>query len=209
MSTEVDVYENLSDNVIVFDSKEEFIQYYRDNHVRIDAMATRGLNTKFKINGYKIGRKNGKITLMPCKTAVYSKKPVTKTKRAAKRTYHDSSSSSEEPYYTSDSDTDSDSDESSSEDYYPPPKRTTKTKLTPKQAIQKAATRATTGGKTNYTPEKKMNKLNGRVKQLELAMNDMYNKYSAKEEPTTAKSSNDEISFDSNDDRSVSYSEEE
>ena len=70
MSETVEVFENLSDNVITFDSKEEFMRYYNKNKESIDKMATRGLNTKYKINGFKIGRKQGSIILYPLKTEI-------------------------------------------------------------------------------------------------------------------------------------------
>ena len=71
MSTEnITVFENLSDNIITFESKEQFMRYYDKNKDTIDNMATRGLNTKFKIDGYKIGRKNKKLILFPMKQSI-------------------------------------------------------------------------------------------------------------------------------------------
>lgn len=68
MSTDnITVFENLSDNIITFESKEQFMRYYDKNKDTIDNMATRGLNTKFKIDGFKIGRKNKKLILFPMK----------------------------------------------------------------------------------------------------------------------------------------------
>lgn len=61
----ITVFENLSDNIISFESKEQFMRYYDKNKDDIDNMATRGLNTKFKIDGYKIGRKNKQLILFP------------------------------------------------------------------------------------------------------------------------------------------------
>ena len=66
----IKTYENLSDNVQSFDSKEQFMRYYDKNKEAIDAMHTRGINTKFKINGFKIGRKNKELIF-------YSVKPET------------------------------------------------------------------------------------------------------------------------------------
>ena len=63
----IEVLQNLSDNIITFDTKEQFMRYYDSNKDTIDNMATRGLNTKFKINGFKIGRKNNKLILIPLK----------------------------------------------------------------------------------------------------------------------------------------------
>lgn len=66
-SESVTVFENLSDNIITFNSKEQFMNYYDKNKETIDNMKTRGLNTKFKIDGYRIGRKNNNLILYPTK----------------------------------------------------------------------------------------------------------------------------------------------
>lgn len=66
MSTEtVEVFENIGDNIIEFETKEEFDRYYKKNKEFIDNMKTRGLNRKFIIKGFKIGRKKGNILLYP------------------------------------------------------------------------------------------------------------------------------------------------
>lgn len=66
MSTEtVEVFENIGDNIIEFETKEEFDRYYKKNKEFIDNMKTRGLNRKFVIKGYRIGRKKGNILLYP------------------------------------------------------------------------------------------------------------------------------------------------
>lgn len=59
------VYRKISDDVIEFDSCDDFLAYYKKNPVTIDEMKTRGLNMKYKIPNYKIGRKNDKIILLP------------------------------------------------------------------------------------------------------------------------------------------------
>ena len=61
----VEVFENIGDNVVEFESKEEFDRYYKKNKEMIDNMKTRGLNRKFIIQGFKIGRKKGNIILYP------------------------------------------------------------------------------------------------------------------------------------------------
>ena len=61
------VLENVSDNVITFNSKEEFLTYYHNNREEVNKIKTRGLNIKYKINGFKIGRQKGKIVLIPLK----------------------------------------------------------------------------------------------------------------------------------------------
>ena len=59
------IYKKASDNMIEFDNGEDFLKYYDKNKITIDEIPTRGLNLKYKINGYKIGRKDGKIILWP------------------------------------------------------------------------------------------------------------------------------------------------
>ncbi len=63
----IKTFENLSDNVIEFETKQEFMRYYDQNKDMIDKMHTRGINSKFKINGFKIGRKNKELILFPMK----------------------------------------------------------------------------------------------------------------------------------------------
>lgn len=140
-------------------------------------MPTRGLNIKFNINGYKLGRKGGKITLIPSKTQnepiIEKQKRVPPPPRRSekKRKYYSESSSSEEYYEEESSD--------SEEEYYrrKEMKKHSRKPTNPRERIQKAAYRATQPGRTDLPPEKKMNKLNGRLKQLELAMNDVYNRF--------------------------------
>ena len=61
----IEVFENIGDNVIEFETKEEFDRYYKKNKEFIDNMKTRGLNRKFIIHGFRIGRKKGNIILYP------------------------------------------------------------------------------------------------------------------------------------------------
>ena len=65
MSESIKVFQNLYDEVIEFESKEQFMNYYERNKSKIDAMKTRGINVKFKIPGYRIGRKQNQILLFP------------------------------------------------------------------------------------------------------------------------------------------------
>ena len=76
MSEDIGVYENLSDNAITFDTKEEFMIYYQDHKDEIDSKPTRGLNMKYVIDGYKIGRKNGRIMLYPTRDDDDDDRPV-------------------------------------------------------------------------------------------------------------------------------------
>ena len=59
------VYKKISDDCRIFNSDSDFLKYYEKNKDTIDEINTRALNLKFKINGYKIGRKEGKIILYP------------------------------------------------------------------------------------------------------------------------------------------------
>lgn len=65
ISNEIRVFENISDNPISFETKEDFNRYYERNKETVDAYSTRGLNKKFIITGYRIGRKKGEIILYP------------------------------------------------------------------------------------------------------------------------------------------------
>ena len=69
MSETVPIFQNLSDNVITFETKEEFDRYYNKNKELIDSMKTRGINKKYAITGYKIGRQKGNIILYPINTS--------------------------------------------------------------------------------------------------------------------------------------------
>ena len=66
------VYKKISDNVKTFESESEFLKYYEKNKESIDETKTKSLNLKYKINGYKIGRKEGKIILYPTKKNIDS-----------------------------------------------------------------------------------------------------------------------------------------
>jgi hypothetical protein len=67
----VSTQQKLSDECLKFDEKQEFLNYYELNKNCIDNMKTRGLNTKFKIKGFKIARLKGKIMLIPLKNNFY------------------------------------------------------------------------------------------------------------------------------------------
>ncbi|KAL7720425.1 hypothetical protein QTN25_002460 [Entamoeba marina] len=45
-------------NILTFNSVAEFQKYYDKHKTEIDAMKTRGINAKYKIDGYKLSRKN-------------------------------------------------------------------------------------------------------------------------------------------------------
>lgn len=69
MTLELKVFTNLSDEVVNFETKDEFERYYNAHKDEIENMTTRGLNIKFRIDGYKIGRIKGKLTLYPLKSS--------------------------------------------------------------------------------------------------------------------------------------------
>ena len=73
-SDKIEVYENISDNVRKFNNKEEFMSYYENHKSEIDSMKTRGLNMKYTIPGFKIGKRANKITLYPIKDKKEDKK---------------------------------------------------------------------------------------------------------------------------------------
>lgn len=64
------VYKKISDDCRTFESDSDFLKYYEKNRETIDEINTRALNLKFKINGFKIGRKEGKIILYPINNVV-------------------------------------------------------------------------------------------------------------------------------------------
>lgn len=64
------VYKKISDDCRTFESDSDFLKYYEKNKETIDEINTRALNLKFKINGFKIGRKEGKIILYPLSSVV-------------------------------------------------------------------------------------------------------------------------------------------
>ena len=66
----IKVFNNLSDENLHFESKEEFDRYYKKNKEIIDKMSTRALNMKISIDGYKLGRLKKELTLFPTDTAL-------------------------------------------------------------------------------------------------------------------------------------------
>lgn len=59
------VFKYLYQNVTNFDSKEEFDRFYLRNKEEIDKMTTNSLNIKYKIKGFRFGRRNGELMLFP------------------------------------------------------------------------------------------------------------------------------------------------
>ena len=64
-SEQIITFKNLYEETKDFNNKEEFLNYYESHKKEIDEMKTRGLNVKYHINGYKIGRKQNKLILYP------------------------------------------------------------------------------------------------------------------------------------------------
>ena len=65
--TKVKVFSNLCDDIVEFETVEDFDNYYRKNKELIDKLSTRGLNQKYKIKGHHIGRLKNEIMLYPLK----------------------------------------------------------------------------------------------------------------------------------------------
>ena len=66
MSSEsITTFKNLYEETKEFNNKQDFLNYYETHKKEIDEMKTRGLNVKFRINGYHIGRKEGRLILYP------------------------------------------------------------------------------------------------------------------------------------------------
>ena len=70
MTEEIKVFNNLSDENLHFESKEEFNRYYNKNKETIDKMSTRLLNMKITIDGYRLGRLKKELTLFPIEGAL-------------------------------------------------------------------------------------------------------------------------------------------
>ena len=66
----IKVFNNLSDENLHFESKEEFDRYYKKNKEIIDKMSTRALNMKITIDGYKLGRLKKELILFPSNGAL-------------------------------------------------------------------------------------------------------------------------------------------
>ena len=67
MTEELKISKNLSDDIVTFENKEEFFKYYEEHKEDVDKMKTRGLNIKYKIPGFKIGRKKEQLVLIQLK----------------------------------------------------------------------------------------------------------------------------------------------
>lgn len=57
----IEVSQTLSDNAMDFESISDFNKYYQKHQELVDSMTTRGLNIKYRISGYKLGRKKTKL----------------------------------------------------------------------------------------------------------------------------------------------------
>ena len=74
-NSSVKVFKNLCDDVIVFDTVDDFNNYYKLNKAEIDKLSTRGINQKYKVKNHRIGREKGLITLYPKKESNIIQQP--------------------------------------------------------------------------------------------------------------------------------------
>ena len=74
-NSSVKVFKNLCDDVIVFDTVDDFNNYYKLNKAEIDKLSTRGINQKYKVKSHRIGREKGNITLYPKKESNIIQQP--------------------------------------------------------------------------------------------------------------------------------------
>ena len=56
---DVKVFKNLCDDIIEFETIDEFNNYYKINKAEIDKLSTRGINQKYKVKNHRIGREKG------------------------------------------------------------------------------------------------------------------------------------------------------
>lgn len=66
-TSQIKLYQNYSDNVVEFESLDDFNNYYKINKADIDNLSTNALNRKYKVKNHRIGRKKGQIYLFPLK----------------------------------------------------------------------------------------------------------------------------------------------
>ena len=152
MSDDISVYENLSDTSISFDSKDEFLEYYQNHKSEIDRMKTRGLNLKYNINGFKLGRKGGKIVLYPTRS------PQARNEAYERDEEDDYSSSSEEE-----------------EPVKPNKKQQVKNQPVKKSApVRNTKVPAQKQG-NSLSVDDKLNNLNGRLKKVESVLSEVLN----------------------------------
>ena len=76
--TDIKTFKNLYETTLTFNNLEEFKAYYEIHKNEIDKIPTRGLNIKYYIPGYRVGRNKGEMTFFktdaPTKNKVLEKK---------------------------------------------------------------------------------------------------------------------------------------
>lgn len=60
---EMKIIEKFSPDVTVFETKEDFIEYFDKNKDELNKLTTQKLNKMFNINGYKITKLLGEVSL--------------------------------------------------------------------------------------------------------------------------------------------------
>ena len=167
-SSKVELRESLSSNPIRFRTREEFMGWYsnEENAVFVNNLTTKGINNKIKVNGFKFGRRGGKLVMMPSRevepppVVKPSRKPQPQQQSSRYRKRYEESSEEDSDEY--DESYESDDDEylsSEEEEEYIPPKRSNR-KPVPKKTLSKTMK---SGPSTHF----KLNSLNGRMKTLE------------------------------------------
>ena len=59
--SDIKTFKNLYETTITFNNPEEFKSYYEIHKSEIDSLPTRGLNIKYHIPGYRVGRNKGEM----------------------------------------------------------------------------------------------------------------------------------------------------
>ena len=60
--TDIKTFKNLYETTLTFNNLDEFKAYYEIHKNEIDKIPTRGLNIKYYIPGYRVGRNKGEMT---------------------------------------------------------------------------------------------------------------------------------------------------
>ena len=195
----MELRESLSSNPITFRNRNDFMIWYSDpdNSVYVNSLSTKGVNNKIKINGYKLGRRDGKLVMYPTKSApepvieetkppkrkvsqskksskpskpVKSAKPVKKSAKKSKYYEEPEESSEESSEYEEDYSTSEEETESSEEEVeYVPRKKITKVNNPPKKQRNGPST------------HEKLNSLNQRTKLLEKFAEEFISKWNEEE----------------------------
>ena len=66
--SDIKTFKNLYETTITFNNPEEFKSYYEIHKNEINNIPTRGLNIKYLIQCYRVGRNKGEMTLFKADT---------------------------------------------------------------------------------------------------------------------------------------------